>query len=209
MDTQICYTQGVSAIILAGGRSERIGCPKADLKLGERSLLEWVTGALQGLFNELIIVAPVAPQTMPQEARLVVDEPAGCGPLGGLYAGLKAARDDVSFAAGCDTPFLRPALVKGLLGMAEGYDAVVPKLEDGLHPLCGIYSRACVEKIRQALESGNRRVASFFPSVKVRFVNTEELRRFDPEPISFFNINTSEDLAAAECLQEKLSTSQT
>ncbi|NIM04318.1 MAG: NTP transferase domain-containing protein, partial [Armatimonadetes bacterium] len=69
-----------------------------------------------------------------------------------------AARDDVSFAAGCDTPFLRPALVKGLLDMAEGYDAVVPMAKDGLHPLCGIYSRACVEQIRQTLESGNRRV---------------------------------------------------
>ncbi len=180
------------------------------------------------------MVAPVPPRSVPPWARVVREEADGCGPLGGLYAGLQAAGEEKSFVAGCDMPFLQPCLVEGLLALAarsalptamaaakptppkypkilrlrrlegglatERYDVVIPEAPDGLHPLCAVYSRRCLGDIRQALEAGERRVVSFFPQVRVRLVRGEELRRLDPELASLFNINTPEDLAAAERL---------
>jgi len=201
---RICYTPSMGAIVLAGGKSRRMGSPKADLRLGDKRLLEWVVGALRGRFAEILVVAPIPPQSTPSWARLVTDEPEGCGPLGALYAGLRAAREEKNFVAGCDTPFLRPRLAEGLMAMAEGQDVVVPAGEDGLHPLCGVYSRACLEAIHQTLEAGERRVTSFFQMVKVRLVKAEELRHFDPQLVSLFNINTPEEMIAAERLSVSL-----
>jgi molybdopterin-guanine dinucleotide biosynthesis protein A len=185
-----------------------MGSSKADLRLGERSLLEWVFEGLQGLFQEILLAATNPPRTMPKGCRLAADEPPGGGPLGGLYAGLRASREEMNFAVGCDMPFVRPRLVEGLLAMAREdgeCQVLVPRTEDGLHPLCGVYSRACLESMGLALEKGERRLTSFFPSVKARFIGAEDLREFDPELISLFNINTPEDLLLAEQLRDKFS----
>jgi len=174
-----------------------MGCTKADLRLGERSLLEWVARALRSVFEEILIVASVPPLTTPGWARPITDEPDGLGPLAGLYAGLKVASAELNFVAACDIPFLRPRLVEGIIALAEGYEAVIPEGPDGLHPLCGAYSRACLGAIREALEAGQRRVVSFFPQVRVRIVSAEELRGFDPDLMSLLNVNTPADLKAA------------
>jgi molybdopterin-guanine dinucleotide biosynthesis protein A len=195
----------VSAIILAGGKSQRMGVSKADLRLGKKSLLEWVAFALEG-FGELLVVAPEAPKTLPAGAKLVTDEPfdyaqvkpLGFGPLGGLYAGLAAASDEQSFVTGCDTPFLQPRLIAALIGQAQGYDALVPQAGQKKHPLCGVYSKTCLEPLASALASGKRSFISFFAEIAVCFIEVEELRTYDPQLLSFFNLNTPEDIAAAE-----------
>lgn len=195
----------MSGIILAGGKSERMGGSKADLELGGRRLLEWVAEALREVCGELLVVSPRPLARLPAGTRWVCDEPAGCGPLGGLYAGLNAAREELNFVAACDTPFLRLELIKGLLELAGGWQVVVAKGEDGLHPLCGVYARSCREAIGRALAAGERRVRSFYPQVQVRLVEAGELRGFDPDLVSLININTPEELARAETLVGLLS----
>ncbi len=188
----------MSVIILAGGRSKRMGQAKADLQLGKKSLLEHVITAVGEDFGEVLVVARQAPRTAPASVRLVSDEPAGFGPLAGLAAGLRASKDEKNLVTACDTPFLRRELLAALLKLAEGWQAVAPETADGLHPLCAVYSQDCLPAIEPLLQAGERRMTALFPLIQLRLVGEAELRRFDPDLISLFNINTPEDLRRAE-----------
>lgn len=190
-------------IILAGGKGSRIGAPKADLLLGDKSLLEWTVLALGPLAAELLVVSSSAPRTLPAEVRLITGEAADVGPLGALAVGLQAA-GAASFVTGCDTPFLQPALVRRLFELAEGVPAVAPCDEKGFHPLCGVYQPACLPMLAQLLADGERRISAFLRAIGARLVEVEELREFDPELRSFFNINTPADFALAQQLLQRL-----
>ena len=187
----------MGAIILAGGRGERIGRPKADIRLKDKSLLCWVCDALSEIPGGRLVVAASPPKFLPPGTRCVQNEPAGCGRLGALFAGLSASKDNVNFVVGCDRPFILPSLVKLLLELAENYEVVVPRIEGRLHPLCAVYTKFCLQCIREALGNKERRITAFYPMVNVRYVEAETLRKSDPELISLFDINTTSDLLEA------------
>jgi len=194
----------LTGIILAGGRSSRMGQNKALLPLGGRPLITHVLTTLTGLCQEIIIVTndPTPYAVLP--ARLVGDIYPGRGALGGIHAGLSASRTELTLVVACDMPFLNPALLRYLVSLAPGYDAVVPRLGDQFEPLHAVYTRRCLPPMERLLAQGPQRVITFYEQIHLRVVEEEELRRLDPELRSFINVNTPEEWTHAQQLWESL-----
>lgn len=123
------------------------------------------------------------------------------GALGGLYTSLMAAHGPVVAAVACDMPFANPALFEyeSKLLADEGADVAIPSTSQGLEPLHAVYRRdTCLPIIKSALETGKLKLVGWLPEVKVRIVETEEVKRFDPQGIAFWNLNTPDDFRQAE-----------
>ena len=178
-----------------------MGKNKALLPLAGRSLIEHVLARLDGLGDEILITT-----NRPQDYdfpgfRLVPDLISGIGVLAGLHASLTNARGDSVLVVGCDMPFISRPLLEHLVGLASQADVVIPHYDDKYEPLHAVYNRRnCLPALETALAAGSTRVISFFPQVKVLPVEESELTRLDPQGLSFFNINTPEDLAQAEII---------
>jgi len=198
----------ISAIVLAGGVSRRLGQDKRRLRLWGAAgpmLLQYVVGFVARLCTDVVVVLndPDAWADLP--ARLAPDVYADGGSLGGIYAGLLAAEHDYAVAVPCDMPFLEARLLGAMLARPRDYDVLVPRsLQPGsarnaldVEPLHAIYAKACLEPMRATLESGRRQIAAFFPPVRVAYVEPDEARRYDPSGRSFLNVNTPEQMAEA------------
>ena len=137
-------------------------------------------------------------------AQVVPDRYPGAGPLAGLHAGLSAARCDLLLAVAGDMPFINPPLVAHLVALMPGFDVVIPELphprtgEPVKEPLHAIYRRSCLSAVAARLVAGERQMISFLSDVRVRTVGPDEIRDFDPDFRSFFNVNTPADWRAAE-----------
>jgi molybdopterin-guanine dinucleotide biosynthesis protein A len=187
----------VTVLILAGGRGGRMGDqPKWRLPWGRSTLLEHIVAEARSFARETLVVGGEGIEA-PAGAEWVPDIYRECGPLGGLHAGLSAARFEWCIALGCDMPFVRPQAMRGLLALAAGYDAAVPRAADGCHPLFAAYSRSCAPTIERKLRGGARRMLWFLDDVRVRWVAEEELRQLDPDLRCLFNINTWADYERA------------
>lgn len=177
-----------SAAILAGGQATRFGGrDKSTLRVDGRTIRERQIEAIAPLTDDLqIVVSDLVP---------------GCGPLGGLHAALSAARHDTLFLIACDMPYVSTALIAYLLSLAGGVDAVVPRSERGYHPLCAVYTRACLEPAAARLADRRLKMRDLVDSVRTRAVPVEAIRRFgDPDRL-LANVNTPADYADLEALQ--------
>ncbi|TET17946.1 MAG: molybdenum cofactor guanylyltransferase [Dehalococcoidia bacterium] len=191
----------VGCIVLAGGKGLRLGRDKALETIGNRSLLEWVVFYLS-FFNSDIIVVTASKQSYPQlggypKLRAVTDIYLNKGPLGGIYTGLKVSDSFYNLVVACDMPFLNQALLHYMIQISAGFDLVVPRLGDMVEPLHAVYSKGCLAPIEYLLKQGNLSLRQLFTLVRVRYVEAEEINRFDPKHLSFFNINTEADLETA------------
>jgi molybdopterin-guanine dinucleotide biosynthesis protein A len=196
-----------TGIILAGGASTRLGRDKASEPLLGKPLLQWVVENVAQVVQEILIVK-AAGQTLPpleidRTLRVVDDVLPSKGPLGGVYSGLREARCDLALAVGCDMPLLSVPLLAELLRLAEGYDVVMPRRRGRTQALHAVYRRSCIEPMRRELEAGRLKVISFLPAVKVRYVDEEVWTPFDPEGLSFFNVNTEEDVRHAAAMLQR------
>jgi molybdopterin-guanine dinucleotide biosynthesis protein A len=192
------HADGAGAIVLAGGKSARMGTPKALLRFDDTPLIEHIVGALRERFAEVIVVAAPDQALPPLPATLVRDEIAHQGPASGLYYGLRAARPAVSFVTSCDAAFLNLDVVSYLVDQAPGHDAVVPRWHGRDQPLHAVYRRTVLPALEAQLSRGERRVGAVLDRVRTRRVAEEEIRSLDPEGASFFNMNTPEDYAEAQ-----------
>lgn len=192
--------QGISAVILAGGKSRRLGTDKALLELDEQSLLARVVYKLAALSDDLIIVtnSPQSYGHLGLEARFVPDERPGHGALMGIYSGLKAASHEHAAVVACDMPFLSIPLLQHMRHGLGGCDVVIPRFDDMVEPLHAIYGRRCLAPMADALAQGKRQIISFFGSVQVCYVQESTIDRFDPLRVAFLNINTSADWQLAQ-----------
>jgi molybdopterin-guanine dinucleotide biosynthesis protein A len=186
---------GCSLVILAGGLSRRMGRDKASLPAGDGTLIEHLARRLAPVVDETIIAGGSDRPTLPG-LRMVEDQYPGLGPLAGMHAGLVAAHYPHVWVVGCDLPDADPALALLFLGLAAGYDAVVPRIDAEPQGVCALYNRALVSRIDGLLASGERRVKALLATSNVRYVTSEELRAVDPELRSFRNINTPADYQA-------------
>ncbi len=189
-----------SAIILAGGKSRRLALDKALLMLNGEWLLARIVSTLATLSDDLLVVANDAQHLEQLAARIVPDVYPGTGPLGGIYAGLRAMRHDRGFVVACDMPLLNLALLRYLIQLSRESDVVLPRIGDKTEPLHAVYTKTCLRPIEDSLKRGDRRIVAFFAEVRVRYVEQEEIEVFDPHHLSFFNINTAEELALARRL---------
>ena len=202
-----------SAAILAGGQATRFGGrDKSALLVDGRAILDRQVTALASLTADLLIVGGQRPDVArgvqpgdrgPERAapRFVSDIVPGCGPLGGLHAALTAARGDALFLVACDMPYVSSPFIAYLLSLAGDADIVVPQSERGYHPLCAVYTRACLEPVAARLADRRLKMRELVADMRTRVVTVEEIRRFgDPDRL-LANVNTPADYASLEALQ--------
>ena len=186
----------VTAVVLVGGKSRRMGMDKAFLQIDGKPLFERVLGVCREAFGRIVVVGdqtgrfagyglPVHPDIYPGSA------------LGGLYTGLAHADTPYVFAAACDLPFPSGAVVHHLASLRHGFDAVVPRGADGYEPLFAVYSKTCLEPMRRFLEEGKVRIFDLYPDLNVRYVPTEELVGLAGDGRALLNVNTPEEFARA------------
>ena len=199
----------VTGVVLAGGGSRRMGYNKAFLELDGRPLIEIVVERMASVCAEVVVVAGDARPYAGLGVRLVEDRFRGVGALGGLHAGLEAATHELSLIVGCDMPFLIPDLLRAFAGWVAGFDAAVLRHgeKEYLEPLHGAYGRTCLPTIEAAIRVKRRRIVSFFPEVRTRYVTPADVAAFDPDLRSFRNVNTPQEWKATQAAWKRLDAS--
>ncbi|MGQ9475019.1 MAG: molybdenum cofactor guanylyltransferase [Actinomycetota bacterium] len=194
-----------AAAVLCGGKGRRLGMNKVALEVGGLSVLEHIIGVLKGIFPLIYLVTQKNDRTLgelgDEEVEVVNDLLPGRGPLGGIYTALEYASKPYVFVMACDMPYPEPRLIHLLLSRAPGWEAVVPRRGPYIEPLFAVYSRETRERIRRRLEGGRLKIHEIIDELLVCYVEEGEMVGLDPSFLSFFNINTPEDLEKARRLQ--------
>jgi len=198
----------LTAIILAGGKSSRIGSDKnkSMLRLNGKHLIDIVRSKLKCVVGDNIIIAG-PPESYLSYKQVIPDLFFQKGPLVGIYSGLRASPSQYNLVVGCDMPFLEVKLLKYMTENIYSNDIVIPRYGDGyIEPLCAIYSKRCLETIERNLAEHIFSVRAIFPHLKVKFIEEEEIKKFDPKFYSFFNLNFKHDFRKAEEIIKKKET---
>jgi len=183
----------ITAVILAGGQSSRMGSNKALLPYRGGRFIETIHRQLLELFPEVLLVTNNPEQYEFLPCCKVADCYPGMGALAGLHAGLYHATTPHIFAVACDMPYLNSALIRRLSNLRNQADVVIPQVENGLEPLHALYGKGCLPFMEQALLADRRRIVSFFPQVRVQQFSQDQVATIDPTFASFRNVNTPSD----------------
>jgi molybdopterin-guanine dinucleotide biosynthesis protein A len=170
-----------------------MGRDKALLPWAGATLLEHALVRLRAVCEDVRILAGADARYTGHGAAVLTDVVRDAGPLGGVHAGLLSLGTSLGVFLGVDTPLVPPALLRALLAAADGYDAVVPVVGGHPEPLCAVYRATCLEPVRLRLAAGERKMTSFWPDVRVRTLDREELAAFGEPAEMFRNLNTPED----------------
>jgi len=189
----------MTGIILAGGESRRMGADKAFLKIAGVPMVERVMGSLRGICRDIVIVTNDPDRYRNYGVRVVRDVGEQRGSLVGIYSGLLHAKDEYSFVVACDMPFLHPALIVAMSGLAPGYDVVVPRVNGYLEPLHAVYRKTLTAIIGAQVQGGNLRIRDLFNKIRVRYMTEQEIELIDPSHRSFKNVNTRQEYEEAAC----------
>ena len=191
----------ITAVILAGGMSRRLGRNKALEPFEGEPLIRRVISRMSRIGDSVTVIVNdperAAELDLPEGVATAVDRFPDKGSLGGIATGLLAAQTEWSAFCACDMPFLNTNLYRYLASLRSGYDAVVPVVEGRPEPTHALYSRVCIGPIRERIDADDLKISSFFPDVRVKLIPEQEVRSTDPDLLSFFNINTQEDLDTA------------
>ncbi len=193
----------ITAVILAGGRSRRLGRDKAVEPFAGEPLIRRIIRRASEAVSARHVVVVVADSERAAALPLdgdhltAVDVFPDCGSLGGIYTGLDASPAEWALVTACDMPFLSAPLLAHMAGLRDGVDAVVPVIDGRPEPTHALYARRCLPAIETRLRAGELKISGFFDDVAVRYVPESDLRNFDPDLLSFFNINRPEDLSRA------------
>lgn len=190
----------LTGVVLAGGRSRRLGRNKAFLPFGGRPLLHIVCERVAQVCPQVVVATSARgmPGEAPTGVEVVRDEKPGQGPLAGMQAGLRAAAFDYAFVLACDMPFLSPSLLQYMADLPRDYQALVPEWQGRRHPLHAIYSRTCLPVIDYLLDEGQKSVGELLAQVNVRLLPEGEIRPRDAAGLSLFNLNDAQDLKEAQ-----------
>lgn len=198
----------LTAVILAGGRSERMGADKGLVILLDRPLVRHVADALNVVVQETVVsvgkgMTAYYRNVLGGDVVIVEDSASGQGPLEGLSQALGAASSEYCAIAPCDTPLLAPDVVRAVAGRATGHDGAVPLIHGYFEPLHGTYRReAFFEQVRKRTAQGMNRPIDCYEGLDIVEVEEQALRRHDPELLSFWNMNEPSDI---ECAEQRLS----
>ena len=187
--------------MLCGGKSTRMGVPKATLPFGPETMLQRVVRLLGTVVSPIVVVAAreqVLPE-LPDDIVVTHDERDQRGPLEGLRAGLKALPSSVEFAyiTSCDVPLLVPEFVDRMVELLGDHDIAVMEIDGFPHPLSAVYRRDTLPHVESLLENDKLRPVFLFDAVRTRRVRPEEMISVDPELRTLRNLNTPEDYLAA------------
>lgn len=187
----------MTGIILAGGKSRRVGKGKALLKIGDKRIIEMVVEKLEATFDDTLIVTGSPFNYQFLGVKVIRDIVPEKGPLGGIYTGLLSSKSEYNFICACDMPFLNTRLLKFMASEVTNCDLVVPVVGGFVEPLHSIYSKRCLSAIKSHLEVDDLKVKNFFSEVKCRYLSEDLIRRYDPDLLSFLNLNTPKMLKLA------------
>jgi molybdenum cofactor guanylyltransferase len=200
-----------SAAILAGGRATRFGGrDKSRLVVEGRPIVERQLAQLSAVADDIMIVGVRADGARGDGARAfqasgtyraIADIVPGCGPLGGLHAALTEMRSDRVFLVACDMPYVDGRFAEYLLSLAGEAAVVVPQTDRGYHPLCAVYTRACLEPVAARLAERRLALHSLFTDVPTRIVTPAEISRFGAPSRLLANVNTPDEYAGLDALQ--------
>ena len=222
-------TLPVTGVILAGGQSRRMGQNKALIQLGANSLIEHVIRRMRLVADELLLITNSPAEYVHLNVPMHGDILPGTGALGGIYTGLTHASHDAVLCVACDSPFLEPTLLAYLISVLGEHDAVIPhtystqqtpfcqnkdigvtnpshNTQITLQTLCAAYSKRCLPIIELMLRESELRVHALQERAHIKCVSPEIWQEFDPEGISFFNINTPEDFERADAYMRSQTT---
>ncbi|MGD9384256.1 MAG: molybdenum cofactor guanylyltransferase [Desulfobacterales bacterium] len=190
----------VTGVILAGGQNTRFsGTNKALIRVAGRCILDRIYDIFSDIFEEIILVTNDPIQYLEWDLNIVSDIfPIRCS-LTGIHAGLFYMNTPYAFFVACDIPFLKKDLVETILDNIEPrIDIVIPDTSKGFEPLCSVYSKKCLNPVEQQLVKQQLKIRQVFQKVRVKKLPETILRQNDPDLISFYNINTHDDLTKAE-----------
>jgi len=181
-------------IILAGGRSSRMGKPKHLLATSRGdTIVEHLASKLGYMFSETLVVG-IDPSEPVANLRVVKDVYDIRSPLVGLYSGLISASNNLSFVVACDMPFVKRPLVRHIIDVCGNADVCVPVVNGYYEPLCAAYNRTAILAIDEAINKGIYKLTSIYNSLQVRTIPEQEVRLFDDTLISFTNLNLPRQL---------------
>ncbi|MBW1972962.1 MAG: molybdenum cofactor guanylyltransferase, partial [Deltaproteobacteria bacterium] len=184
-------------VILAGGKSKRIGINKAFIEIAGKPLISIIIDLFSKIFKEIIISSNQPELYTNFNLPVVTDLIPNSGSIGGIYTGLTRSSFDYTFFSACDMPFLNEKLIRFMLSKRNGFDVIIPKTEKGFEPTHAIYSKNCIKPIKKRLDQNILKIIDFLSEVKVKTISIKEIKKFDPTLSSFFNINTIKDLKIA------------
>ncbi len=188
----------ISCIVLAGGQSTRLGRDKTKEVFLGKTLLERVLDTLSFLKCEIIVVttenSSISKELSYPRLRFANDIFPGKGSLGGIYTGLASSKSHYNLVVASDMPFINLNLIKFMIDAAEGFDLVAYLEENRPELLLAVYSKNCLAPMENLIRNNNLRIIGILPYIKVKYLKPEEVDRFDPHRLSFFNINTEADL---------------
>lgn len=192
----------VTGILLAGGKSRRMGKDKRFLEIGTRTLLERSLDILRSVFQDVMIVIAQGSPELPSVVPVAHDLVAECGSLGGLYTGLKRAGTSRVFVVACDMPFFDQETVRYFVDLKSEADIVMAKLHNGWHPMHALYGRRCLPVMESMMAARDLRIHRLVEDSTLRshIVTAEDLKMIDPHGRAFFNINTPADLELARSI---------
>lgn len=192
-----------TGVVLAGGKSTRMGQDKAALLLDGEPLLARVVRRLQHALADVLIVGPAEIGALVPGLRVVQDTEPGRGPLAGLSSALRAISTPWAFVVACDMPFIEPALVRAMVDLAVAppeVDAVVLRTQRGTEKLHTAYAKTCLPAVDNQLAAGDLALHRLLSAIRVREMPWSDAVRYDPAGYSAFNANTPEDWARARAL---------
>ena len=202
----------LTVCIQAGGASSRMGEDKALKPFLGRPLIQRVVNQLSPIADEIIVTTNRPDDyrfldTSTSSARLIPDIKPDRGALGGLYTAIASAMHPIVAVVACDMPFASSLLIEAMsrLLVENEADVVIAKSEGGFEPLHAVYRHeTCLPAIEAAIDADQWKVIAWFPQVKVHTLTPEDVRRYDPTGLAFWNVNTPEEFKQAE----ELATSQ-
>lgn len=192
-----------TGVILAGGMNTRFsGKDKALLRVGGRRILDYILDIFNDFFDEIILVTNKPTPYLKWDIHIVTDLFPIRSSLTGIHAGLFYASHPHAFFTACDTPFLKKELIETILKKIDpSADAFIPEISAGLEPLCAVYAKKCLSRIEQHLAQDKLKIQRVFKNGRIKKIPEKTLRKNDPDLVSFFNINTPEDLQKAEAMR--------
>lgn len=190
--------EDIAPVILAGGKSSRMGSNKSFVTLGGKPLLEAIADNMSNWFGSEPLLVTNTPEDYAYLRLPMTDDIyKGMGPLGGIHAALRWTSKSHIFVCGCDMPFIAKELIEYLTTLVQGYDVVMARDGSLPEPLHALYSSNCLPAVEGCLVKGERRIITFFNQVRVRYIERVEAERYSPGGLAFMNINTPEDLTVA------------
>ena len=190
-----------SVAISAGGQSSRMGTDKAFVTLRDKPIIEHVIERVRDLGQSETMLITNRPDDyahlgLPMYSDVIPDK----GALGGIYTAIERAKSQYVLVVACDMPFLNPKLLRYMLSLLETDsppDVIVPRVENYPQGLHAIYSKACLDPIKQQLDENRLKVIGFYSQVNVHYLDEAVYQPFDPAGNAFFNVNTPEQLEEA------------